>query len=188
MEIRETSLQGLKRLVPQKFMDDRGVFWETWREGMLSNDLGQPLVFVQDNLSVSVRGVLRGMHFQRPPHAQGKLVRAVSGSIFDVAVDLRADSPTRGQWHGCKLSASNGHQLWVPSGFAHGFLALEDQSVVEYRCTAMYSPESEGSIRWDDPDIGIDWSQSGIEFLSSGPVLSGKDAIAPLLREIPMPF
>ena len=188
MEIRETSLQGLKIVAPRKFVDDRGVFWETWRQGMMSDDQGQPLVFVQDNLSVSAQGVLRGLHFQRPPHAQGKLVRAASGSIFDVVVDLRADSPTRGQWHGCELSVSNGLQLWVPSGFAHGFLALEDQSVVEYRCTTMYSPESEGSIRWDDPDIGIDWSQSGMEFPSSGPVLSGKDATAPLLSDIAMPF
>ena len=124
MEIRDLALDGLKLLVPRQFKDDRGVFWETWREGVLSDGDGHPLKFVQDNLSISKAGTLRGIHFQRSPHAQGKLVRAVSGRILDVAVDLRSASPTRGQYVSLDLSVVNGHQLWVPPGFGHGFLAM----------------------------------------------------------------
>ena len=187
MEIRDLTLAGLKLLVPRQFKDDRGVFWETWREGMLLDDQGNSLDFVQDNLSISKAGTLRGMHFQRAPHAQGKLVRVAAGFILDAVVDLRADSPTRGQFEVTPLSATNGHQLWVPAGFGHGFLALEDQTTVEYRCTGSYHPESEGSIRWDDPDVAIDWQ---LELLGDvqAPLLSEKDANAPSLKDIDWPF
>ena len=187
MEIQELELNGVKLFVPQKFKDDRGVFWETWRADMLMNEQGEPITFVQDNLSISQLGVLRGLHFQHAPNAQGKLVRAVSGRILDVALDLRATSSTRGQYVCQELSADNGHQLWVPEGFAHGFLALENNSTVEYRCTVGYHPESEGSIRWDDPDIGIDWKQEGHVNLDE-PILSPKDRRAPLLNDIDWPF
>jgi dTDP-4-dehydrorhamnose 3,5-epimerase len=187
MEIRDLALDGLKLLVPRQFKDDRGVFWETWREGMLLDGLGHPVKFVQDNLSISKAGTLRGIHFQRSPHAQGKLVRAVSGRILDVAVDLRSASPTRGQYVSLDLSVANGHQLWVPPGFGHGFLALEENSTVEYRCTSLYHPESEGSIRWDDPDVGIDWRISDLHDLKT-PFLSGKDSEASFLKEMDWPF
>ena len=187
MEIQDLSLEGLKLLVPRQFKDDRGCFWETWQEGMLLDEEGSPLRFVQDNLSISKAGALRGIHFQLAPHAQGKLVRAVAGSILDVVVDLRAASSTRGQVVMAKLSALNGHQLWVPAGFGHGFMALEDQTTVEYRCTASYHPESEGSIRWDDSDVAIDWQLESLSDVEA-PLLSEKDAIAPLLKDIDWPF
>ncbi len=154
---------------------------------MLRDDQGNSLDFVQDNLSISKAGTLRGMHFQRAPHAQGKLVRVAAGFILDAVVDLRADSPKRGQFEVTPLSATNGHQLWVPAGFGHGFLALEDQTTVEYRCTGSYHPESEGSIRWDDPDVAIDWQ---LELLGDvqAPLLSEKDANAPSLKDIDWPF
>ena len=148
---------------------------------------GIPCDFVQDNLSISKAGTLRGMHFQRAPHAQGKLVRVAAGSILDAVVDLRADSSTRGQFLVVPLSATKGHQLWVPAGFGHGFLALEDQTTVEYRCTASYHPESEGSIRWDDPDVAIDWQLESLSDVEAA-LLSEKDAIAPLLKDIDWPF
>jgi dTDP-4-dehydrorhamnose 3,5-epimerase len=188
MKIERLPLAGLIKLTPRQFSDDRGVFWETWREGMLDDAEGNPLEFVQENLSISKAGTLRGMHFQRAPHAQGKLVRAASGRIFDVAVDVRIDSETRGQWFGCELSSQNGCQLWIPAGFAHGFLALEDDCVVEYRCTSLYSPESEGSILWDDPAVGIDWNVASRGLPAGGPLLSEKDAVAPLLADIEWPF
>ena len=186
MNIEQLPLQGLLKLTPRQFADDRGVFWETWREGMVQDSQGNSLHFVQENLSISKLGTLRGLHFQRAPHAQGKLVRVASGRVFDVAVDVRKESATRGQWFGCELSDANGSQLWIPGGFAHGFLALEDHCVVEYRCTASYSPESEGSIRWDDPAVGIDWNGAGMP--KGGPILSEKDAVAPLLGDIDWPF
>ena len=188
MQIESLFLKGLVKLTPQQFADDRGVFWETWREGMLEDDQGNPLQFVQENLSVSKAGTLRGMHFQRAPHAQGKLVRAASGRIFDVVVDVRKDSSTRGEWFGCELSKQNGCQLWIPAGFAHWFLALEDDTVVEYRCTALYNPESEGSVRWDDPAVGIDWKAFSPELPPGAPLLSEKDKIAPFLHDIDWPF
>lgn len=188
MQAESLFLKGLVKLTPRQFADDRGVFWETWREGMLEDVQGTPLQFLQENLSVSKAGTLRGMHFQRAPHAQGKLVRAASGRIFDVAVDVRKDSKTRGEWFGCELSRENGCQLWIPAGFAHGFLALEDDTVVEYRCTALYSPESEGSIRWDDPAVGIDWNAVSPGLSAEGPLLSEKDKVAPLLEDMAWPF
>lgn len=188
MEKETLPLPGLIKLTPRQFRDDRGVFWETWRDGMLTSESGQPLEFVQENLSISKAGTLRGLHFQRAPHAQGKLVRAASGRIWDVVVDVRASSETRGRWYGCELSDVNGCQLWIPAGFAHGFLALTDHAVVEYRCTQTYHPESEGSIRWNDASLGIDWSAGGFAMPAGGPFLSAKDADAPTLDRSAWPF
>lgn len=188
MRIESLPLEGLVKLTPRQFRDDRGVFWETWRQGTLDEAAGQGLEFVQENLSISKAGTLRGLHFQREPHAQGKLVRAASGRVWDVAVDVREHSETRGQWYACELSEENGCQLWIPPGFAHGFLALTDGAVVEYRCTAFYHPESEGSIHWKDAQIGIDWAQSGWDWGTEGPILSKKDAAAPTLEEAGWPF
>jgi dTDP-4-dehydrorhamnose 3,5-epimerase len=188
MDIERLEIEGLIKLTPRQFKDDRGVFWETWREGMLKDADGNPLQFVQENLSISKAGTLRGLHFQREPHAQGKLVRAVSGRIWDVAVDMRASSATRGQWYACELSDANGCQLWIPEGFAHGFLAMTDHAVVEYRCTALYAPQAEGSIRWNDASIGVNWRPDGFEMPEGGPFLSEKDAIAPLVDASDWPF
>ncbi|MEE3164538.1 MAG: dTDP-4-dehydrorhamnose 3,5-epimerase [Bacteroidota bacterium] len=188
MEVEALHLSGLVKLMPRQLRDNRGVFWETWRQGMLDGYTDYPLEFVQENLSVSKAGTLRGLHFQRDPHAQGKLVRCSAGRVFDVAVDVRASSPTRGQWFGCELSSENGCQLWIPAGFAHGFLALCDDAVVEYRCTAYYHPESEGSIRWDDPDINIDWHVPDFNLPEGRPLLSPKDAEAPTLKTTGWPF
>jgi len=188
MEIEALPLEGLLKLTPRQFRDDRGVFWETWRDGMVVGDSGKSLEFVQENLSISKAGTLRGLHYQREPHAQGKLVRAASGKILDVAVDVRSSSLTRGQWHASELSDQNGCQLWIPAGFAHGFLALTDQAVVEYRCTASYHPESEGSILWNDPELAIAWESTGFVMPEGGPFLSEKDAVAPLLNAGGWPF
>lgn len=188
MNIEKLPLSGLIRLTPRQFRDDRGVFWETWRSGMIQDESGNDVHFVQENLSISKAGAVRGLHFQRDPHAQGKLVRAVSGRIWDVAVDVRASSPTRGQWFGTELSSESGEQLWIPRGFAHGFLALTDHAVVEYRCTALYEPASEGSIRWNDPQLHIDWPTADFESSNPGLLLSEKDANAPLLAAGKWPF
>lgn len=181
METQALPLSGLVKLTPRQFRDDRGVFWETWRKGSLDKQLDIPADFVQENLSISKAGTIRGLHFQRNPYAQGKLIRCASGRIMDVAVDIRASSMTRGQWYGCELSDENGCQLWIPAGFAHGFMALSDQAVVEYRCTAFYHPESEGTIRWNDSEIGIEWSAREFTMPQGGPFLSSKDANAPTL-------
>ncbi len=189
MKIELLPLNGLIKMTPRQLRDDRGVFWETWRRGVLDEHTAMPLDFVQENLSISKAGTLRGLHFQRDPHAQGKLVRCASGRIFDVAVDVRASSPTRGQWFGCELSDVNGSQLWIPAGFAHGFLSMSDHAVVEYRCTAFYHPQSEGAIRWDDPDVNVDWDEvSDFIMPKGGPFLSPKDADASTLEQTGWPF
>ncbi len=177
------AVQGPLLLTPQVFGDDRGFFLESWngqRWQELLADHGQAAVpFVQDNHSRSVRGVLRGLHWQLPPHPQAKLVRCVVGSIFDVAVDLRRGSPSFGQWLGAELSAANHQQLWVPVGFAHGFLTLSEQAEVLYKTTDFWSRSCERDLRWDDPALAIGWPQ-----LETAPLLSGKDGIAPLLAEL----
>jgi dTDP-4-dehydrorhamnose 3,5-epimerase len=162
-------------LEPRVFADERGAFFESFSQPAFEAATGVSPTFVQDNHSVSARGVLRGLHYQLSPHVQGKLVRVVRGAVFDVAVDIREGSPTFGKWVGETLSAQNRRQLWIPEGFAHGFLALEDDSEFLYKTTALYHSASERSIRWDDPTIGIAWPLSG------KPVLSVKDAEAPLL-------
>ncbi|NLV30746.1 MAG: dTDP-4-dehydrorhamnose 3,5-epimerase [Acidobacteria bacterium] len=167
-----TAIEGLVEIQPHVFADARGYFLETWSE----RDL--PIRFVQDNESRSHRGVLRGLHFQRT-HPQGKLVRAVAGEVFDVAVDLRPGSPTRGNWHGVTLSGERHNQFYIPPGFAHGFLVLSEEAVFAYKCTDFYHPEDEGGIAWNDPDLGIAWPDSGV-----APILSEKDRRYPTLREL----
>lgn len=164
----ETDLPGVLVVEPRVFGDERGFFFESFNAETFAA-AGLPTAFVQDNHSRSQRGVLRGLHFQNP-EPQGKLVRVTAGAVFDVAVDLRRSSPHFGRWTGVELSAANKRMLWVPEGFAHGFLCLEDDTDFLYKCTAPYRPAHDHSIRWDDPDIGIDWPLSGMI-----PSLSGKD-------------
>ena len=162
--------------------DHRGFFSETYSRNKYSK-LGIGVEFVQDNHSLSREvGTLRGLHFQAPPHAQAKVVRCGRGAIFDVAVDIRRGSPTYGEWEGYELTAENGDQLYVPVGFAHGFLTLEPDSEIVYKCSDYYAPETEGAILWNDPDIGIDWPTK------ADPILSDKDAVAPLLADLESPF
>jgi dTDP-4-dehydrorhamnose 3,5-epimerase len=188
-------LKGPLLLAPQVFGDQRGFFYESWNQHVFSQVLaadGQETpVFVQDNHSRSSRGVLRGLHFQLPPHPQGKLVRCVVGEIFDVAVDIRRASLTFGQWVGARLSSSNHQQLWVPAGFAHGFLTLSEYAEVLYKTTHFWSRECERAIRWNDPDLAITWplldeqTDSPHDLAIAQPKLSEKDAMAPLLAELP---
>lgn len=180
MEIIETPIPGLLEIHPRVFRDDRGYFVETFNAEKYA-EIGIDPTFVQDNQSLSQKGVLRGLHFQQPPHAQGKLVRVISGRVLDVAVDIRVGSPTFGQHHSVVLDAEKMNQFWIPAGFAHGFLTLEDHTTFAYKCTDVYHPETEGSIRFNDPQLGIEW---GID----EPLLSEKDRNAPLLAEFDSPF
>lgn len=167
----------------RRFGDDRGWFSESYNAQRYA-EAGVADVFVQDNHSFSApKGTLRGLHFQALPHAQAKLVRCAAGAIWDVAVDVRAGSPTRGRWVGATLSAEGGEQLYVPVGFAHGFVTLTEDAQVLYKASDLYAPQSEGAVRWDDPDVAIDWPLDGLT-----PTLSGKDAAAPLLREMSIEF
>ena len=175
-------LTGLYEFTPRRFADARGYFAETYSARALAQ-AGVTDVFVQDNQSVSARGVLRGLHFQKPPHAQAKLVRVLTGRALDIAVDLRPHSPTFGQHHALILDAALGNTFYIPIGFAHGFLALEDNTMLHYKCTDYYHPETEGALRWNDPALGIDWGA-----LAGEPLVSEKDAAAPLLREFVTPF
>ncbi len=177
MKFVTTSLPGVIRAIPTVHKDDRGYFMETWQARHF-REAGIDAVFVQDNFSHSSKGKLRGLHYQIE-QSQGKLVRVVQGEVFDVAVDLRKSSVTFGQWVGEILSVENKHQLWVPAGFGHGFLVLSDTAEFEYKCTDYYAPEFERSIRWDDPEIGIEWPLP----VGEGPVLSAKDSAAPLLKD-----
>ena len=177
-----SSLAGIILIEPRRFVDDRGFFSETYSHRVYA-DLGIPETFVQDNHSFSAQtGTLRGLHFQEPPYAQGKLVRCGRGSIFDVVVDIRKGSPTFGQWMGCELTAENGHQIYFPAGFAHGFQTLKPDSEIVYKCTEYYAPEAENMVRWDDPDIGIAWP------LMQNSVLSKKDTAAPFLAALDSQF
>lgn len=177
MKFLETELPGVVLIEPAVFRDDRGFFMETWQAKRFAA-AGIDLKFVQDNCSQSSKGTLRGLHYQIE-QAQGKLVRVVSGEVFDVAVDLRRSSPHYGKWVGAVLSAENKKQIWVPPGFAHGFLVLSDVAEFEYKCTDFYAPQFERSIRWDDPTIGIKWPLAEGE----SPLLSDKDQSAPFLQE-----
>lgn len=176
MNVIETKLPGVLLIEPMVFGDARGFFMETWRQS-LYNEFGITGQFVQDNLSFSTRGVLRGLHYQNP-HAQGKLVSVVQGEVFDVAVDIRAGSPHFGQWEGVHLSGENHRQLWVPPGFAHGFCVLSDTVYFTYKCTDVYTPAAEGGVIWNDPDIGIEWPINDI-------ILSEKDKVYPRLKDVP---
>jgi dTDP-4-dehydrorhamnose 3,5-epimerase len=182
VEITKTKLSGVELLKPRRFGDHRGFFAETYSRRVYAEQ-GVGDEFVQDNHSLSATvDTVRGLHFQAPPRAQAKLVRCGRGAIFDVAVDIRQGSPTYGQWVGYTLSAENGAQLYIPVGFAHGFATLEPDSEIIYKCSDYYAPETEGALRWDDPDIGITWP------LTCAPVLSEKDAEAPKLAELESPF
>ena len=174
-------VQGPLLLTPRVFGDERGFFFESWNQQAFNAAAGDT-AFVQDNHSRSSRGVLRGLHYQLPPHPQGKLVRCVLGEIFDVAVDIRRSSPTFGQWVGAVLSADNKQQLWVPAGFAHGFLTLSEQAEVLYKTTDFWSRECQRAIRWDDPQLAIAWPLEALA--GAEPQLSEKDAVAPLLAEL----
>jgi dTDP-4-dehydrorhamnose 3,5-epimerase len=182
MEIAQTGLPGLVVLTPRRFGDHRGYFSETWSRARLA-EAGIDLDFVQDNQSLSVEaGTARGLHFQAPPRAQAKLVRCGRGVLFDVAVDIRTGSPTYGRWFGVELSAENGKQLLIPAGFAHGFVTRVPETEILYKCSDGYAPETEGALRWDDPDLGIDWGLAG------APVLSAKDAAAGAFKGFRSPF
>lgn len=163
---------------PKVFGDARGFFLESFRQDLFNQATGTNHEFIQDNHSRSSKGVLRGLHYQLPPHAQGKLVRVVSGAVFDVAVDIRRSSATFGQWVGAELTAENHHQLWIPPGFAHGFAVLSDTADFVYKTTAYYAPESDRGVRWDDTDIGIQWPTLDVPFS-----LSDKDQKQPLLQQ-----
>jgi dTDP-4-dehydrorhamnose 3,5-epimerase len=176
MKFIATDLPEVIIIEPTVFGDDRGFFLESWNEARFS-DAGLDLNFVQDNHSMSTKGVLRGLHFQNP-NPQGKLVRVTSGRVFDVAVDIRKSSPHFKKWVGVELSAGNKRMLWVPPGFAHGFLTLEDGTEFLYKCTALYDPSCDRNIRWDDPDIGIKWPLG-----PEAPKVSAKDLAAPILQD-----
>ena len=180
MEIIKTSIEGLLIIKPDVFKDDRGYFFETYNKERFAK-AGLTMDFVQDNESKSSKGVLRGLHFQKPPYAQGKLVRVTKGAVMDVAVDLRKDSPTYGKWESVVLTEENKLQFWIPEGFAHGFVTLEDDTIFAYKCTNVYNKESEGSLLWNDPDINIEWN---IE----NPILSEKDKVSPLFKNFETPF
>ena len=175
MQVIATRLPDVLLLAPKVFGDARGFFMESWNRQTFA-DLGLNLDFVQDNHSRSARGVLRGLHYQLN-QPQGKLVRVTSGAVFDVAVDLRRSSPHFGQWTGHELSADNQHMLWVPPGFAHGFLVLSESADFLYKTTAYYAPQWDRGIRWDDPEIGVEWP------LQAVPTLSAKDQVLPLFHD-----
>jgi len=179
MQIITTPIPDVLVLEPRVFGDERGFFFESWNQREFAR-LGLPVHFVQDNHSKSARGILRGLHYQTQ-QVQGKLVRVVAGEVFDVAVDMRRDSPTLGRWAGALLSAGNRRMMWIPPGFAHGFYVTADSAEFVYKCTDFYAPEHEVSLRWDDPAIGIDWP------LVDGqpPVLSAKDAAGLSFAEAP---
>ena len=169
MQFEKLAIPEVVLFTPKVFGDERGFFFESFNQNVFEQATGTAPAFVQDNHSKSVRGVLRGLHYQLPPHAQGKLVRVVQGAVFDVAVDIRRSSPTFGRWVGALLSADNKRQLWIPPGFAHGFVTLSDTAEFLYKTTDFYAPSAERAIIWNDPTIGVDWGYDGT------PVLSGKD-------------
>nr|WP_289847751.1 dTDP-4-dehydrorhamnose 3,5-epimerase [Shimia thalassica] len=181
--VESTALPGVLLITPARFGDHRGFFSESWnRQRMVEN--GVDIDFVQDNHSLSREvGTVRGLHFQSPPHAQAKLVRCGKGSLFDVAVDIRKGSPTFGRWIGEELSFENGKQLLIPAGFLHGFVTREPDTEIIYKCSDYYSPECDGAVRFDDPDIAIDWNMGDV-----AAVLSDKDTAAPFLKDFDSPF
>lgn len=180
MTIEKTTIEGLLIVTPQILGDDRGFFMEVYNADKFA-DLGLPTEFRQDNHSSSIRGVLRGLHFQLPPKPMGKLVRCTRGKIWDVALDLRKNSPTYKQSFGLELSALNSKMLWIPAGFAHGFYALEDSEVL-YKCTHTYDKAGDGNVAWNDPEFNVDWPLFG------EPILSNRDLAAPQLKDLDLPF
>jgi len=183
MQIEKTALEGVLVLTPRRFGDHRGFFAESWNRRTLAQH-GIEYEFVQDNHSLSREvNTVRGLHFQAPPHAQAKLVRCGRGALFDVAVDIRRNSPGYGRWIGVELTAENGRQLLIPEGFLHGFVTRSPDTEIIYKCTDYYAPDCDGAVRFDDPEIGIDW---GID--PDTAILSEKDAAAPQLRDFETPF
>ncbi|UCA10528.1 dTDP-4-dehydrorhamnose 3,5-epimerase [Aeromonas enteropelogenes] len=172
MNVIKTSIPDVLIFEPKVFGDDRGFFFESFNQKSFEEAVGYPVTFVQDNHSKSSKGVLRGLHYQLQPHAQGKLVRCIAGEVFDVAVDIRKDSPMFGKWVGVYLSAENKRQLWVPEGFAHGFYVTSEEAEFVYKCTDYYKPSAERSILWNAPEIGIEWPLNDTE-----PQLSVKDQL-----------
>ncbi|MBC8146641.1 MAG: dTDP-4-dehydrorhamnose 3,5-epimerase [Bacteroidetes bacterium] len=171
MEIIETQIPDLMIIKPQVFEDERGYFFETYNDEKFIK-AGIDIQFLQDNESKSQKNVLRGLHFQNPPYDQGKLVRVIKGAVLDVAVDIRKKSPTYGKWNSIELNETNKFMYWIPPGFAHGFVTLENETIFFYKCTKTYNKKSEGSIFWNDPDLNIDW---GVD----NPILSEKDKFGP---------
>jgi dTDP-4-dehydrorhamnose 3,5-epimerase len=169
-----TAIDGVLVIEPKVFGDARGFFFESFNEAIFAAAVGEHVAFVQDNHSRSARGILRGLHWQEPPHAQGKLVRVTSGTVFDVVVDIRRDSATFGRWLGIELSGANHRQLWIPPGLAHGFLVLSESADFLYKATSYYAPPFERAIRWNDAGLAIDWPDLGM-----APIVSAKDAVAP---------
>ena len=177
MNVIDTEIPDVKIFEPKVFGDERGFFFESFNQKVFDAAVGRKVEFVQDNHSKSVRGVLRGLHYQLPPMAQGKLVRVAQGEVFDVAVDIRKSSPTFGKWVGVNLSAENKRQLWIPEGFAHGFLTLSETAEFLYKTTNFYSQAHEGAIVWNASDLAIDWPEAG------DILVSGKDQIAPAFKQ-----
>ena len=182
MNIVETEIKGVFIIEPKVFGDSRGYFFESFSQREFESVIG-PVTFVQDNQSKSSYGVVRGLHFQKPPHAQAKLVRVVKGKVLDVAVDVRKGSPTFGKHVGVELSGENHRQLFIPRGFAHGFVVLSETAVFQYKCDNYYAPQSEGAVAWNDPELGIDWGVPAEDIL-----LSEKDRNHPVLKDAPELF
>lgn len=176
MQAKPLSIPDVVLIEPRVFADERGFFFESFNQQQFEEAIGRTVTFVQDNHSRSVQGVLRGLHYQLPPRAQGKLVRVTQGEVFDVAVDIRKNSSTFGQWVGEFLTADNKRQLWIPEGFAHGFYVVRGIAEFQYKCTDYYTAERERAIRWDDPDLQITWPSR------SNPNISGKDELACEIR------
>ena len=179
MEIIKTDIEGVFIVEPKVFGDNRGYFFESFNEAEFKQKTGLDIRFVQDNESCSCYGVVRGLHFQKPPYAQSKLVRCVNGKIRDIAVDLREGSPTYGKYTSCEISEENHRQFFIPKGFAHGFEVLSEKAVFQYKCDEFYHPEAEGAIAWDDPQIGIDWTLPACDI-----ILSEKDKNNVYLKDL----
>ncbi|MBS1652004.1 MAG: dTDP-4-dehydrorhamnose 3,5-epimerase [Bacteroidetes bacterium] len=180
MEIKQTSISGLLIIQPKIFIDNRGYFFESYNKSALEQE-NVIANFIQDNQSLSHKGVLRGLHFQAPPYAQGKLVRVIKGAVYDVAVDIRKKSSTYGKWFGIELTEENNTQFYIPEGFAHGFLTLKDNTIFSYKCTNIYNKSSEGCLLWNDSDLNINWN-------FDAPIISEKDALGLPLKEFISPF
>ena len=181
MIVKEFEIEGLRLFEPRIFHDDRGFFYESYNEEKYGEFIGREIRFVQDNISTSAKGVLRGLHFQAPPFAQGKLVSVIKGKVLDVAVDIRKGSPTYGKHQVIELSAKNKLQFWIPPGFAHGFLSFEEDTVFSYKCSNYYSPSHERTLLWSDADLGIEWGMSD-------PIVSEKDKIGEVFLNFASPF
>ena|SRR5688572_843110 len=180
MEVSKPFIDGLLVLKPKVFADERGYFFESYNSNVIE-ELGISESFLQDNESLSSKGVLRGLHFQKPPHAQGKLVRVVKGKVLDVAVDIREKSPTYGQYFSAELSGENKLMLWIPAGFAHGFITLENETIFSYKCTQIFNKESEECLLWNDPDLNIQWG-------FDSPLVSDKDRLGIQFKNFKTPF